>query len=225
MLKPDIHNCSPEWLSWQLQQPPILLILTPSCLMLCKTHASFQMHADSVASGYSQVSKRQGLLHRDLRALLRLLTHLTQRDLIDFGDEGAGAGAANGLGPDAGAGEGAGAANGVEQTVDVARLVFLGLDILIPLISLELLGYPKLCLLYFQLLAYMMEVSAAKPHKYVWSLCTPEHLKMQPCYSNSQSDHCTQCKTLGCELVVQSLCQPLDFPHNRPVSYLSVHTS
>lgn len=43
--------------------------------------------------------------------------------------------------------------------MDVAQLVFLGLDILIPLISLELLGYPKLCLLYFQLLAYMMEVS------------------------------------------------------------------
>jgi len=48
--------------------------------------------------------------------------------------------------------------------VDVAQLVFLGLDILIPLISLELLGYPKLCLLYFQLLAYMMEVSTTIAH-------------------------------------------------------------
>ncbi len=48
--------------------------------------------------------------------------------------------------------------------MDVAQLVFLGLDILIPLISLELLGYPKLCLLYFQLLAYMMEVSTTIAH-------------------------------------------------------------
>ena len=48
--------------------------------------------------------------------------------------------------------------------MDVAQLVFLGLDILIPLISLELLGYPKLCLLYFQLLAYMMEVSTSIAH-------------------------------------------------------------
>ena len=90
-----------------------------------------------------------GLLSRDLRALLRLLTHLTQRDLIDFGgsDDDAGAVAANGAG----------------QAVDVAKLVFLGLDILIPLISLELLGYPKLCLLYFQLLAYMMEVTTLCP--------------------------------------------------------------
>lgn len=94
-------------------------------------------------------------MYRDLRALLKLLTHLTQRDLVDFGsnsdDAGAGAGSAAG------------------QTVDVAQLVFLGLDILIPLISVELLGYPKLCLLYFQLLAYMMEV-----HCFVTAA---EHLK------------------------------------------------
>ena len=98
------------------------------------------------------------MLCRDLRALLRLLTHLTQRDLIDFGEDAPGTAAANGTGPDAGAG--ATAANGAGQSVDVAQLVFLGLDILIPLVSLELLGYPKLCLLYFQLLAYMMEVTA-----------------------------------------------------------------
>lgn len=104
-----------------------------------------------------------GLRHRDLRALLRLLTHLTQRDLIDFGDDGGGAVAANG----ADTGAGAGAANGAQQPVDVAQLVFLGLDILIPLISLELLGYPKLCLLYFQLLAYMMEVIALTSWKYI----------------------------------------------------------
>jgi len=82
--------------------------------------------------------------------LLKLLTHLTQRDLIDFGSTEEESGAA--------------AANGAGQAVDVAQLVFLGLDILIPLISLELLGYPKLCLLYFQLLAYMMEVSTTIAH-------------------------------------------------------------
>ena len=87
---------------------------------------------------------QHSLLPRDLRALLKLLTHLTQRDLVDFGSDDGGR---------------AVAANGTEQSVDVAQLVFLGLDILIPLISLELLGFPKLCLLYFQLLAYMMEVS------------------------------------------------------------------
>ena len=74
--------------------------------------------------------------------------HLTQRDLIDFGsDEG-----------QAGAGQSGAGQNGTAPAVDVAQLVFLGMDIIIPLVSLELLGYPKLCLLYFQLLAHMMEV-------------------------------------------------------------------
>lgn len=71
--------------------------------------------------------------------------HLTQRDLIDFGtDEGHSQPGQNGAAP-----------------VDVAQLVFVGLDVIIPLVSLELLGYPKLCLLYFQLLAHMMEVRHA----------------------------------------------------------------
>ena len=78
---------------------------------------------------------------------MKLLTHLTQRDLVDFGSSATEAGAGPGVG------------HGAGQVVDVAQLVFLGLDILIPLISLELLAYPKLCILYFQLLAYMMEVS------------------------------------------------------------------
>lgn len=87
--------------------------------------------------------------HRDLRALLKLLMHLTQRDLIDFGsDEGQDAPGQLDAGQ-----------NGTAPAVDVAQLVFLGLDIIIPLVSLELLGYPKLCLLYFQLLAHMLEVN------------------------------------------------------------------
>lgn len=81
------------------------------------------------------------MLCRDLRALLKLLTHLTQRDLVDFGS-----------------GEQQGPGQNGNAPVDVAQLVFLGLDIIIPLVSLELLGFPKLCMLYFQLLAHMMEV-------------------------------------------------------------------
>ena len=79
--------------------------------------------------------------------MLRLLTNLTMRDLIDFGGSEDDSGAL--------------AANEAGQAVNVAQLVFLGLDILIPLISLELLSYPKLCILYFRLLAYMIEVCIA----------------------------------------------------------------
>lgn len=38
------------------------------------------------------------------------------------------------------------------------QVVFLGLDVVVPLISLELLKIPKLCRLYFQLLGYLLEL-------------------------------------------------------------------
>ena len=38
------------------------------------------------------------------------------------------------------------------------QVVLLGLSIILPLISLELLKFPKLCHLYFTLLSYIMEV-------------------------------------------------------------------
>jgi hypothetical protein len=53
------------------------------------------------------------------------------------------------------------ASNGPEAP-DVAQVVFLGLNIVIPLISLELLKYPKLCRQYFSLLAHMLEVYPEK---------------------------------------------------------------
>jgi len=39
-----------------------------------------------------------------------------------------------------------------------AQVVFLGLDILVPLMTGELLAFPKLARAYFALLAYMLEV-------------------------------------------------------------------
>lgn len=108
--------------------------------------------------------------YRDLRALLKLLTQLTNRDLADFTS-------------------GKESANG--STVDVAQVrscpfkepppsatarlllptvvllmlmvftvqvVFLGLEILVPLMSDEQLKYPKLARAYFMLLSYMLEV-------------------------------------------------------------------
>ena len=41
-----------------------------------------------------------------------------------------------------------------------AQIVFAGLDIIVPLLSPELLKFPKLCRAYFALLAHMLEVRA-----------------------------------------------------------------
>lgn len=43
-------------------------------------------------------------------------------------------------------------------TLDSLQIVFAGLDIIVPLLSLELLKFPKLCRAYFALLAHMLEV-------------------------------------------------------------------
>ena len=46
-------------------------------------------------------------------------------------------------------------------TTPAPQIVFAGLDIFVPLLSLELLKFPKLCRAYFALLAHMMEVGPA----------------------------------------------------------------
>ncbi|KAK9863281.1 hypothetical protein WJX84_001780 [Apatococcus fuscideae] len=70
----------------------------------------------------------------ELRALLRLLFNVTQRDLADFGTPAG------------------------QPGIDVAQMVFVGLDIVVPLMTTELLKFPALSVAYFQLLAHMLEV-------------------------------------------------------------------
>ncbi|PSC75864.1 Armadillo-type fold [Micractinium conductrix] len=95
----------------------------------------------------SAATEALGDRYLDLHALIKLLTKLTQ------GDWDAGTwrhtNGAHGAPPAGGAPQAA--------AVDVAALVFTGLDILVPLLSLELLKFPKLCRAYFALLAHMLE--------------------------------------------------------------------
>jgi hypothetical protein len=115
---------------------------------------------------------------RDLRAVLNLLIHITQSDLSTTDDEphpsgaaavataapGAVAPAPAAAAADAsggGGGAGGGASNGGAQAGDgsaVSRVVLVGLNIVLPLISAELLKFPKLAHLYYSLLSYMLEV-------------------------------------------------------------------
>eukprot|EP00741_Cyanophora_paradoxa_P017307 tig00020961_g16717.t1 len=75
--------------------------------------------------------------YRDILALLRLLTHLLQKDYLDLAPHAA---------PDQ------------PQQQDVSDVVLHGINIVIPLISLPLLQYPKLCDAYYKLATYMLEV-------------------------------------------------------------------
>ncbi|KAK9812956.1 hypothetical protein WJX72_006385 [[Myrmecia] bisecta] len=112
-------------------------VLCQWVLQLLQLYSKYNLGLISVQTGKRLQEEAATGAYRDLRALLKLLTHLTQRDLVDFGT---------------------GSDNGGQAAVDVAQVVFLGLDVLIPLISLDLLKFPKLCRAYFTLLAYMLEV-------------------------------------------------------------------
>ncbi|KAJ0079404.1 hypothetical protein Patl1_23167 [Pistacia atlantica] len=73
--------------------------------------------------------------YKDLRALLQLLSSLCSKDLVDFSSDSIEA-----------------------QGTNISQVVFFGLHIVTPLISLDLLKYPKLCHDYFALLSHMLEV-------------------------------------------------------------------
>ena len=89
------------------------------------------------ASKALQEDGQQGR-YRDLCALVKLLSNLLTRELASIGSR----------------------APGVE--CDVVQAVFLGLDILVPLLSVELLAFPKLAKQYFTLLAYLLEAHTEK---------------------------------------------------------------
>ncbi|GAX80807.1 hypothetical protein CEUSTIGMA_g8243.t1 [Chlamydomonas eustigma] len=100
--------------------------------------------------------ERQSDQCRHLRALLKLLSHLTNRDLVEQNGK-ATMSAGQLLGSPSSPAQGGA---GQHQRLDVAQVVLLGLNIVLPLLSVELLKFPKLCHLYFQLLSYMLEVYA-----------------------------------------------------------------
>eukprot|EP00878_Enallax_costatus_P024514 GHUV01026164.1.p1 GENE.GHUV01026164.1~~GHUV01026164.1.p1 ORF type:complete len:1105 (+),score=386.39 GHUV01026164.1:1431-4745(+) len=96
---------------------------------------------------------------RDLRAVLNLLIHITQSDLsAEEEDNMRPLGGIAFVAPLAAPGDSAAAAVAPEGTSVIARVVLVGLNIVLPLINAELLKFPKLAQLYYSLLSYMLEV-------------------------------------------------------------------
>ncbi|RZC68876.1 hypothetical protein C5167_032005 [Papaver somniferum] len=96
-------------------------------------------HEISLSVSSSLLSEAQTEKYKDLRALLQLITRLSSKDMIDFSSE----------------------PNEVDSP-DIGQVIYLGLHIVTPLISLDLLKYPKLCHDYFALLSHMLEVYPEK---------------------------------------------------------------
>ncbi|KAL2619846.1 hypothetical protein R1flu_000051 [Riccia fluitans] len=115
-------------------------ILFHFCVRLLEIYSAHNIGKVSVSKSMNILSEKQTEKYKDLRVLLQLLTNLSSKDLIDFAFD---------------------VSSDVENP-DVAQVVYLGLHIITPLMSVDLLKYPKLCRQYFTLLAHMLEVYPEK---------------------------------------------------------------
>ncbi|XP_057476244.1 uncharacterized protein LOC130764171 isoform X2 [Actinidia eriantha] len=105
------------------------------CLRLLQLYSSHNIGKISLSLSSSLLTEAKTEKYRDLRALLQLLSNLCSKDLVDFSTDS------------------------IEtQGTNISQVVYLGLHIVTPLISLDLLKYPKLCHDYFSLLSHMLEV-------------------------------------------------------------------
>lgn len=118
------------------------------------------MHQVSLQTAKSLKEDRAAEQCRDLRAVLNLLIHITQSDLsAEEEDSMKPSGGIAFVAPLAAPSDSAAAAAAASTgTSVIARVVLVGLNIVLPLISAELLKFPKLAQLYYSLLSYMLEV-------------------------------------------------------------------
>ncbi|KAL8533351.1 hypothetical protein ACS0TY_009659 [Phlomoides rotata] len=105
------------------------------CMRLLQLYSSHNIGKISVSLSNSLRSEADVEKYKDLRALIQLLSNLCSKDIIDFASEP------------------------IENYgTSISQVVYTGFHIVTPLITLELLKYPKLCYSYFSLLSHMLEV-------------------------------------------------------------------
>ncbi|KAK9137879.1 hypothetical protein Sjap_008473 [Stephania japonica] len=109
------------------------------CLTLLQLYSKHNIGKISLSLSSTLLTEAKTEKYKDLRALLQLLTSLCSKNLVDF--------SADSLD---------------KESADIAQVVYLGLHIVTPLISLELLKYPKLCHDYFALISHILEVYPEK---------------------------------------------------------------
>lgn len=105
------------------------------CMRLLQLYSSHNIGKISLSLSSSLLNEAKNEKYKDLRALLQLLSNLCSKDLVDFSSD-----------------------NSDVPATDISQVVYFGLHIISPLISLDLLKYPKLCQDYFSLLSHLLEV-------------------------------------------------------------------
>ncbi|WOG81788.1 hypothetical protein DCAR_0100939 [Daucus carota subsp. sativus] len=105
------------------------------CMRFLQLYSSYNIGKISLSLSRSLLSEANAEKYKDLRALLQLLSNLCSKDLVDFSSDSI-------------------EAHGTR----ISQVVYTGLQIVNPLITLDMLKYPKLCHDYFGLLSHLLEV-------------------------------------------------------------------
>ena len=152
-------------------------VLCRHCLRVVEEYRASGRGKIGAAEGGSRSLRAERVkeCYKEVKAMLRMLTHVTNSDNDIEDEESSRGGSQRGsvmaaAAVSSAASEGrvrggasvATSASSALAKVDVAQVVFIGLNTVIPLITDELLTFPKLCHQYFTLLAHMLEAYPAK---------------------------------------------------------------
>ncbi|GMH10488.1 hypothetical protein Nepgr_012329 [Nepenthes gracilis] len=110
-------------------------VLVNFCMSLLKLYSSHNIGQISMSRSSTLINEAKAEKFKCLRALLQLLASLCSKDLVDFSSEPI-----------------------ESQGISIGQVVYVGLHIITPLVSMDSLKYPKLCHDYFSLLSHMLEV-------------------------------------------------------------------
>ncbi|XP_034224433.1 exportin-4 isoform X2 [Prunus dulcis] len=110
-------------------------IVVNFCMSLLQLYSANNIGKISISLSTSLLTEAKTEKYKDLRALLQLLSSLCSKDLVDFSSDSTATHATN-----------------------ISQVVYFGLHIVTPLLSLDLLKYPKFCYDYFSLLSHLLEV-------------------------------------------------------------------
>lgn len=114
-------------------------ILIGFCLNLLEIYSLHNARKILLSLSPGLLNEAETEKYKDLSALLQLLSNLCSKDLVDFSS----------------------ASDGVDR-IDIGQVVYMGLHVVIPLMSSELLKYTKFSKKYFYLLSHIFEVYPEK---------------------------------------------------------------
>ncbi|XP_074292806.1 uncharacterized protein LOC141619685 isoform X2 [Silene latifolia] len=126
-----------EWVDGQIiyLEAHETVALIEFCMSFLRVYSFHNIGKVTLSRSSALVNEAKTEKYKDLRALVLLLTNLCSKDLIDFSTDSL-----------------------ESQGISIGQVVYFGLHIITPLISFDLLKFPKLCREYIALISHMLEV-------------------------------------------------------------------